>query len=85
MEKGCHCEAKDLQPVMDDDFVGALRCAGCGALDYMEGLPNEVRFVMWDEAKRRWGMRHLHPSRRNGRRGVRFVPAPGGVAFAVSH
>ncbi|MGH3086949.1 MAG: hypothetical protein ACRDSJ_06470 [Rubrobacteraceae bacterium] len=71
---------ENLEPVMDADFVGALRCPECGCLDYMEDLPNEIRFAIWKEAKRIRGIRHVHPARRIDHRGVRFVPAPGGVA-----
>lgn len=82
MKHSC-CWAGDLdgrEPVMDSEGRGALRCPVCGHMDYMEYLPNEVRFVIWKEAKRRYGVRHLHPPRRNERRSIRFVPAPGGVA-----
>lgn len=64
------------EPVMDAGYVGAIRCPESGRLDYMDDLPNEVRFTIWNEAKRRHGIRHVHPPRRNHR----FMPAPGGVA-----
>jgi hypothetical protein len=81
MREECRCRMEameNLEPVMDADFVGALRCPECGCFDYMEDLPNEVRFAIWREAKQTRGMRHVHPHRE--RRGVRFVPASGGVA-----
>ncbi len=82
MKQSCcwACGLDEREPVMDAEGRGALRCPACGHLDYMEDLPHEVRFVLWREAKRSRGIRHLHPPRRNERRGIRFVPAPGGVA-----
>lgn len=74
---------EDREPVMDGDARGVLRCPACGRLDYMEQLPNEVRFGLWSEAKRRRGLGHVHRQRQNGTRGsrLRMAPAHGGVAF----
>jgi hypothetical protein len=76
MNESCRCAVEDLEPVMDSEYRGALRCPGCGSLYYMEDLPTEARFVAWFEAKRRRGIRHVHPPRRSGRRDARLVPDP---------
>lgn len=83
MEERCYCDVEDREPVMDADARGALRCPGCGCLDYMDRFPTEVRIAIWSEAKRSRGIRHLHPPRQSGRgrHSVRLVAAPGGVAF----
>lgn len=63
----CGCgrigDQADREPVMDADFVGALRCPACGHLEYMGRFPLREGLALWDEAKRRRRMRHVHPSR----------------------
>jgi hypothetical protein len=63
----CGCgrigDLADREPVMDADFVGALRCPACGHLEHMDRFPLRERLALWNEAKRRRRMRHVRPPR----------------------
>lgn len=64
MQESCYCgrtgDLRDRGPILDGDGRWALRCTNetCGHLDYMEWLPEEAGFLLWDEAKQKRGMKH---------------------------
>lgn len=53
MNEDCVCElAKDLEhrePVFDEYGERALRCPGCGHLEYLRWLPEDVRLLILDD------------------------------------
>jgi len=63
----CRCgrigDLANREPVMDSDFVGALRCPACGHLQYMDRFPLREGLALWNEAKRRRRRRHVYPPR----------------------
>ncbi len=54
MIEDCFCgrgdDLENREPVLDRDGEQALRCCGCGHLDYLRWLPNSVRLLILAEA-----------------------------------
>jgi hypothetical protein len=50
MKADCFCGGEnDLEyrePVLDSDGERALRCPGCGHLEYLRWLPNDIRLLV---------------------------------------
>jgi hypothetical protein len=57
MREICYCrhpgEAEDREPIGDSGGERPLRSPSCGHLDYTLWLPEDVRTLVLDEAKRR--------------------------------
>ncbi len=53
MKEDCFCgRAGDLEhrePVFDRDGERALRCPGCGHLEYLRWLPNDIRLLVLED------------------------------------
>lgn len=53
MKEACLCgSANDLEhrePVLDGDGERALRCPGCGHLEYLRWLPNDIRLLVLED------------------------------------
>jgi len=57
MKEACFCgrvdDLENREPVLDRDGERALRCSGCGHLDYLRWLPSDVRLLVLREADER--------------------------------
>jgi hypothetical protein len=57
MKEVCFCGSVDdlenREPVLDRDGEQALQCSGCGHLDYLRWLPNDIRLLILAEADER--------------------------------
>ena len=57
MQESCFCgrsgDIRDRKPVLDSDGRRALECPDCGHTDYLEWLPEETGFLLWEQAQRR--------------------------------
>lgn len=53
MKEDCFCGGgNDLEhrvPVLDRDEERALRCPGCGHLEYLRWLPNDIRLLVLED------------------------------------
>lgn len=53
MKEDCFCGGgNDLEyrePVLDGDGERALRCPGCGDLEYLRWLPNDIRLLVLED------------------------------------
>ncbi len=57
MREACFCgrvdDLENREPVLDGNGERALRCSGCGHLDYLRWLPAGVRLLVLDGADKR--------------------------------
>jgi hypothetical protein len=53
MKEVCFCGSVDdlenREPVLDRDGEQALQCSGCGHLDYLRWLPNDIRLLVLED------------------------------------
>ncbi len=53
MREACRCgrvdDLENREPVLDSDGERALRCPGCGHLDYLRWLPNDIRLLVLED------------------------------------
>ncbi|MCA1715599.1 MAG: hypothetical protein LC781_01650 [Actinobacteria bacterium] len=53
MKEACLCGSADdfenREPVLDKDGERALRCPGCGHLEYLRWLPNDIRLLVLED------------------------------------
>jgi hypothetical protein len=53
MKEACFCESADdlgnREPFLDGDGERALRCPGCGHLEYLRWLPNDIRLLVLED------------------------------------
>ena len=53
MSEDCFCDRGDdlehREPVLDGDGERALRCPGCGHLEYLRWLPNDIRLLVLED------------------------------------
>jgi hypothetical protein len=53
MREVCFCgsvnDLKNRQPVLDRDGERALQCPGCGHLEYLRWLPNDIRLLVLED------------------------------------
>lgn len=53
MKEDCFCGGGDdleyREPVLDGNGERALRCPGCGDLDYLRWLPNDIRLLVLED------------------------------------
>jgi hypothetical protein len=53
MKEYCFCGGGDdleyREPVLDGDGERALRCPGCGDLEYLRWLPNDIRLLVLED------------------------------------
>jgi hypothetical protein len=53
MKEACLCESADdlenREPILDGDGERALRCPGCGHLEYLRWLPNDIRLLVLED------------------------------------
>ncbi|MBA3475043.1 MAG: hypothetical protein H0T57_17780 [Rubrobacter sp.] len=53
MKEYCFCGGEDdleyREPVLDGDGEQALRCPGCGHLEYLRWLPNDIRLLVLED------------------------------------
>jgi hypothetical protein len=53
MKEVCFCgnvdDLENREPVLDRDGEQALQCSGCGHLDYLRWLPNDIRLLVLED------------------------------------
>lgn len=57
VQEACYCgrsgDIRDRKPVRDSDGRRTLECPDCGHTDYLEWLPEDTGYALWEEAHRR--------------------------------
>lgn len=53
MKEDCFCgrveDLENREPVLDGDGERALRCPGCGHLEYLRWLPDNIRLLVLED------------------------------------